>query len=168
MKHEPGQHSVWPIEWTPDQVTRFWNWYASRPEIQRPDHADAFASSVISVAKQYIRDFGVVVDYACGLGTLTSQLARRRVRTWGFDVSDASVAHVRRTLSNYPDFLGADEIIDARVPLENGSADTVFLVETIEHLKDDALMRVLLDAGTFTNLARAVPFTEVNQAFASD
>lgn len=106
-EHSFVQREVWPAEWTPDQVANFWNWYASRPEIQPAGRADQFASRVLALTQRHVRDLGLTVDYACGLGALTRQLVRRRVRTWGFDISDVSAMHVRRNLNVYPDFLGA-------------------------------------------------------------
>jgi 2-polyprenyl-3-methyl-5-hydroxy-6-metoxy-1,4-benzoquinol methylase len=148
--HPKGIH---PIEWTSQQVQTFWNWYATRPEIQRSQNAVVFASNVLAFARKHVPQFGVAIDYASGLGALTQQLVAQGVQTWALDVSEASVQIVDNLLRHQPAFLGAHRIGAVPTPLENNCADTVFLIETIEHLKDDALaatmreVRRLLRAG---------------------
>lgn len=130
---------IHPIEWSPQQVETFWNWYAARTEIQRPENAAVFCAQVFAFARKHIRNFGITVDYACGLGILTQQLVAHGVQTWALDISNTSVEIVRTLLHQQPAFLGASHITGTPTALASNSADTVFLVETIEHLNDDVL-----------------------------
>jgi SAM-dependent methyltransferase len=79
-----------------------------------------------------------VVDLGCGLGGYSKVLAERGFEMRGFDVVPEYVERARE--------LGvrADVYDGERLPLEDGSVDTVFLLEVIEHLDDPA--RLLAEA----------------------
>ncbi len=75
-----------------------------------------------------------VLDLGCGLGGYSRALAER-----GFEVSALDVVpdYVERARS-----IGVDaELYDGeRLPLEDGSVDTVILLEVLEHLDDPAAL----------------------------
>jgi SAM-dependent methyltransferase len=73
-----------------------------------------------------------VVDLGCGLGGYSKVLADRGFELRGFDVVPEYVERARE--------LGvrADVYDGERLPLEDRSVDTVFLLEVIEHLEDPA------------------------------
>jgi SAM-dependent methyltransferase len=79
-----------------------------------------------------------VVDLGCGLGGYSKVLAERGFDVRGFDVVPEYVERARD--------LGvrADVYDGERLPLEDGSVDTVFLLEVIEHLEEPA--RLLAEA----------------------
>ena len=79
-----------------------------------------------------------VVDLGCGLGGYSKVLAERGFEVRGFDVVPEYVERARE--------LGVRaEVYDGeRLPLEDGSVDTVFLLEVIEHLEEPA--RLLAEA----------------------
>jgi SAM-dependent methyltransferase len=79
-----------------------------------------------------------LVDLGCGLGGYSKVLGERGFDVRGFDVVPDYVERARE--------LGvrADVYDGERLPLEDDSVDTVFLLEVIEHLEDPA--RLLREA----------------------
>jgi SAM-dependent methyltransferase len=79
-----------------------------------------------------------VLDLGCGLGGYSSALAERGFEVRALDVVPEYVDRARS--------IGVDaEVYDGeRLPLEDGSVDTVILLEVLEHLDDPA--RLLREA----------------------
>jgi SAM-dependent methyltransferase len=79
-----------------------------------------------------------VLDLGCGLGGYSKRLAERGFDVLAFDVAPEYVERARA--------LGVDarQYDGQRLPLEDGSVDTVFLLEVLEHLEDPA--RLLREA----------------------
>jgi SAM-dependent methyltransferase len=71
-----------------------------------------------------------VLDLGCGLGGYTKALGERGLDCRGLDVSEEYVRRARE--------LGvrADVFDGARLPLEDGSVDTVAMLEVLEHVED--------------------------------
>jgi SAM-dependent methyltransferase len=79
-----------------------------------------------------------LLDLGCGLGGYAKRLAERGFEVIAYDVAPEYVERARA--------LGVDarQYDGERLPLEDGSVDTVFLLEVIEHLEDPA--RLLREA----------------------
>jgi SAM-dependent methyltransferase len=71
-----------------------------------------------------------VLDLGCGLGGYSRALGERGFDCLGFDVVDEYVK-VARAIG-----VRADVYDGERLPVEDGSVDTVILVEVLEHLED--------------------------------
>src|SRR5512142_3417824 len=92
-----------------------------------------------------------VLDVACGEGYGSALLARSAARVTGVDVSQAAVAHARRTYAGLANL----EFVQAsctRLPLADGSIDLAVSFETLEHIAEqaqfmDELARVLAPSG---------------------
>jgi SAM-dependent methyltransferase len=82
----------------------------------------------------FVADHGgpSLLDLGCGLGGYSKRLAERGFEVVGFDVASEYVERARQ--------LGVDaRVYDGdRLPLEDDSVDTVFLLEVLEHLEDPA------------------------------
>jgi SAM-dependent methyltransferase len=100
------------------------DWYRDADPMEQVDYA-----LVDFVAQHAGRS---VVDLGCGLGGYARVLADRGFEVRGLDVVPEYVERARE--------LGvrADVYDGERLPLEDGSVDTVFLLEVIEHLEDPA------------------------------
>jgi SAM-dependent methyltransferase len=102
------------------------SWYAEAEPLEQVD--DAIVEFVAEHAGRSVLDLG------CGLGGYSKVLAGR-----GFDVRALDVVpdYVQRARS-----LGVDaELYDGeRLPLDDGSVDTVILIEVLEHLEDPAAL----------------------------
>jgi SAM-dependent methyltransferase len=102
------------------------SWYSHAEPLEQVD--DAIVDFVAEHAGHSVLDLG------CGLGGYSKVLAGR-----GFDVRALDVVpdYVERARS-----LGVDaELYDGeRLPFEDGSVDTVILIEVLEHLEDPAAL----------------------------
>jgi len=79
-----------------------------------------------------------VVDLGCGLGGYSKVLGERGLDVRAFDVAPE---YVERAVERG---VRAEVFDGERLPLEDGSVDTVFLLEVIEHLEEPA--RLLAEA----------------------
>jgi len=92
-----------------------------------------------------------VLDVACGEGYGTALLARSAAHATGIDVSEAAVAHARRTYGAQTNLAYARASC-ARLPLADASVDLAVSFETLEHIDAqeaflDELARVLAPGG---------------------
>jgi SAM-dependent methyltransferase len=82
----------------------------------------------------FVSEYGgpALLDLGCGLGGYSKRLAERGFDVLAFDVEPDYVERARA--------LGVDarQFDGRRLPLEDGSVDTVFLLEVLEHLEDPA------------------------------
>jgi SAM-dependent methyltransferase len=133
----------WRLEWTPDHVTRFWDWYGAQSARELKYFAEEVGDEILDQAAKHVPLTGTVVDVGAGLGHLCEKLLRRGARTIAVDTSAESVAAINERLSGVDGFGGARVSGMHELPLDSGSADVVFLVETVEHL-DEATSDAIL------------------------
>jgi SAM-dependent methyltransferase len=105
-------------------------WYRDADPMEQVDYA------LVDFVQEHAG--ATVVDLGCGLGGYSKVLAERGLDVRGFDVVPEYVERARE--------LGvrADVYDGERLPLDDGSVDTVFRLEVIEHLEDPA--RLLAEA----------------------
>jgi 2-polyprenyl-3-methyl-5-hydroxy-6-metoxy-1,4-benzoquinol methylase len=92
-----------------------------------------------------VRDGYTVVDYGCGLGRVTRALAQRhRVGILGVDRSAEMLRHARRYIpQRYLQPGGVELLSDAelleRRPALQGTVDSVFAIEVVQHIPEPIL-----------------------------
>jgi SAM-dependent methyltransferase len=140
------------VEWTPEKVTRFWDFYGAQ---RQGDFFSERHSKALTAAVLRIRRPRLLVDIGCGTGAFVLELSRRGIIGIGVDGSPAALREASSRSGGQqpvPDFrLGSV----ASLPVGDGEADFVTLIEVIEHLDDDALeaslsesRRILAAGGT--------------------
>jgi 2-polyprenyl-3-methyl-5-hydroxy-6-metoxy-1,4-benzoquinol methylase len=130
------------IEWTEQRVRRFWDYHGSNPHLTGQYFGGLMGRSLLDYVSKRIR-IGTAVDVGCGRGHLIDLLMRRGSDVYGADQSPASVGLVEDQFRGEEHFKGATVGTEA---LPDGIADTVFMVEVVEHLSEDRLNEALDEA----------------------
>jgi SAM-dependent methyltransferase len=123
-----------PFEWTPENVTAFWDFESNFPTRYFTYHN---ADGMIKRLSKYISDSPMILDYGCGTGLLLARLAEKGYRVAGSDTSEQSLQATRHRLQKYDNFLGA--FTPDALLVEGRQFDAVLAVELVEHLRDDWL-----------------------------
>jgi SAM-dependent methyltransferase len=123
-------------------VGRFWDFYAMHQATTF--FSEAYGPSLVSlIAKTQPHTY---VDIGSGTGALVIRAARRGIRSIGVEPSPElvrlAVAGAKAPLVPAEFLVGSS----TAVPLPDRSADTVSLIEVVEHLGDDVLPIVLAEA----------------------
>ncbi|MEO8381355.1 MAG: class I SAM-dependent methyltransferase [Acidobacteriota bacterium] len=128
------------VTWTREKSARFWNAMAGRqwPE----DHY--FSAAVGASLVRFVRSRGIdlsgrILDFGCGPGHLVRELLPFGSAVSGVDFSEQSIQQVIRQFEGQPGFAGGNVIRSVPTDLPDGSFETIFFVETIEHLLDGDL-----------------------------
>lgn len=143
---EPEEFRPWPLQWKPEHVARFWDWYSSRGESSERYFSRTVGGRVLAAATRAAPIEGPAVEVGAAGGHFVDQLLGRGVDTLAIDSSPESVALLDRRLVGHPHFLGARLNQSMELPLDDGYAATLFLLETLEHLNDDTLDHILKEA----------------------
>ena len=143
-------YHVHEFNWTDDSVERFWNYYATQTKISY--FAQQVGRDVFRIAQKHIAFKGNVLDYGCGKGHLIDVLLENGLTNiYGADFSLDSVEHVKKSFADRKGFNAGYVLTELPAPeLKEAFFDTVFLLETIEHLIPPYL------ENTLTELARIV------------
>ena len=93
---------------------------------------------VFSVVDRWISRNGLespFLEVGCGTGDLAVHLARRGWNGTALDSSEEALARAQKTLSPYPGINVSREGLEG---FPAGSARTVFIMDVVEHVQDDA------------------------------
>jgi SAM-dependent methyltransferase len=133
MQHE--------VEWTPERIGRFWDYLGSTPGFEELYFARQVGGALIRYVARRIR-IGRAVDMGCGRGDLLKLLLDKGYDAYGTDQSPATVEAVNARFNHNPRFQGA--VVGTALP--DAVADTVFMLEVVEHMDDAALDQALAEA----------------------
>jgi SAM-dependent methyltransferase len=135
---DPSPHD---IVWTPDRIRRFWDFVSSSSALEDNYFSKMRGRSLIDFVSRRIK-IGAALDMGCGRGDLIGYLLDD-YEACGADQSPESVAEVKRRFEEHPRFRG---VFVGTKSLPSALADTIFIVEVVEHLDDDTLASVLGEA----------------------
>jgi len=142
--------NVHEFKWDDSSVQRFWDYYATQNKISY--FAQSVGKEVYRLASKHVHFKGNILDYGCGKGHLVQELLKAGLKDiYGADFSHDSVEHVNKQFTSNAGFKGAVELTKLPAPeLKPDFFDSVFLLETIEHLIPPYL------ENTFTELSRII------------
>jgi SAM-dependent methyltransferase len=145
------------LRWTPPMIARFWDWQSQYPETY---FTYIFGGEIARSLKRYLVGRETVLDLGCGVGYLLPHLCRYARCVYGADVSHESIARVNARLSGTKAFAGA--VTPSQLRAQQTRFDSIFVVEVIEHLYDEALDALMTDVRNLLAPDGVVIFTTPN------
>lgn len=152
------------VAWTREKSARFWDAVSSHLSIDENYFSAMVGSSLVRAVRSEGVDLsGRVLDFGCGLGDLIGRLIEHGVRAEGADFSPSSVARVNQRFEGQPAFGGAHVIASIPTTLPSASFDTIFFIETIEHLLEDDLTATVAELRRLLRTGGTVIVTTPNE-----
>jgi 2-polyprenyl-3-methyl-5-hydroxy-6-metoxy-1,4-benzoquinol methylase len=132
------------IVWTPEKVSRLWNFYSSADEFSNLYFSKQVGGLVFKYARRFIdmRSIRSILDYGCGQGHMLRHLLSLtddHQYCYGIDFSVSSVNRVNIEFSSHPRFKGATFLNSDSSIISDSSMDLIFVLEVVEHLDDQHL-----------------------------
>lgn len=140
-----------PIIWTPASVARFWNRYESTGGMDLWHFSRQRGVALLRHVTKHIAITEPILDLGCGSGHLLRLLLEKKHKCFAADVSSKGLEIVEKRFSALSGFLGARLMTsNEKIPFDDSSIGTIFLLETIEHLLSDTL------ASLFAEISRVL------------
>jgi 2-polyprenyl-3-methyl-5-hydroxy-6-metoxy-1,4-benzoquinol methylase len=144
------------LEWTPDCVARFWDYWSRRADTRHTYFAFQVGAGVARFLERSVDLQGAaVLDFGAGPGHFLEHLLKRGARVSAVDYSPETVQQLEEKLKDRSGWTGAAMFDGRRLPYADATFDVVCCLETIEHLLDEhcdlifrELRRVLKPGGT--------------------
>ncbi len=147
MSNEYKPHT---LEWTDEKVARFWNFRNNYKLYDETWFTEQIGDAVLKFTNKISGIKGKVLDYGTGKGFLVQHLLSLfpSVEVYACDFTDGVAEATAEKYKNKKQFKGCEHITQLPSVYADNSFDTVFFIETIEHLTDQYLN------GTMTELYR--------------
>lgn len=144
MSVTPAGRPVPQLEWTPEAVSRFWDWQSQFPENY---FGVRYGLPVVDLMTRLANPPRMLLDFACGPGSMVKPLLAAGYNVTACDISPASVAKAAEKGKGHPSFGGAYRPDDlARL---GRRYDAAILSEVVEHVDDFVLTQILSDLARF-------------------
>jgi 2-polyprenyl-3-methyl-5-hydroxy-6-metoxy-1,4-benzoquinol methylase len=135
-----------PHDWTAADIAAFWNWQSKNANRQQQYFTAVMAPAIVQFIKKMGLLKGDVLDYGCGAGHLLEEMLKEPdANFYGLDFSADSIDETKkRTIGkfNLKELLLVDKL---PTHFNNEQFDCITLIETIEHLQDEALHETMLE-----------------------
>ena len=129
-----------PQDWTAADIAAFWNWQSKNANRQQQYFTATMAPGIVKFIKKKGLLKGDVLDYGCGAGHLLEQMLKQvNVNFYGLDFSADSIDEAKKRTANKPNL--KEIVLIDKLPsfFKDEQFDSITLIETIEHLQDEAL-----------------------------
>jgi ubiquinone/menaquinone biosynthesis C-methylase UbiE len=149
------------VEWTDAKVSRFWDSFSRLPHLQY--FAEQVGKKVISISRKYIDLNDKILDYGSGKGFLIGYLLEDGAKNVsGCDFSEDSVKYVSGKFKDNEFFKGCFQIESLPSELPADTYNSVFFMETIEHLLEQHYEPTLKEISRVTKKGGHVIITTRN------
>lgn len=126
------------VVWNESKIKRFWNHFSKGQSEEY--FSKTLGREVIALTTSHIPLHGKVLDYGCGPGFLVGYLLERGITATGVDFSQNSIDKVNILFKDNSLYTRSLPIQSLPIAcLNDGSFDTIFFLETIEHLLPDQI-----------------------------
>ncbi|MGH7174027.1 MAG: class I SAM-dependent methyltransferase [Gemmataceae bacterium] len=128
------------VEWTREKSSQWWNVLSSHPSTDKLYFSRSAGDSLLNFLRaSHVPIGGRILDFGCGPGYLLEKMLARGIACSGADFSPQSLEAVKKRVGNNPLFGGVELLNGIPSSLPSKSIDTLFLIETVEHILDDEL-----------------------------
>jgi 2-polyprenyl-3-methyl-5-hydroxy-6-metoxy-1,4-benzoquinol methylase len=134
------------LVWTDQNVQRFWDHLAMDPDLDKKYFTYQNGKGITNFLQAFFSLKGKkICDFGCGKGFLIENLLAAGAEVWALDYSDASVDHVNKTFQSKGGWNGAVKADGENLVFNDDFFDVIVCVETIEHVLDEHLGKMMLE-----------------------
>jgi ubiquinone/menaquinone biosynthesis C-methylase UbiE len=131
-------------DWTAGDIAAFWNWQSKNTSRQQQYFTATMAPGIVKFIKRKGLLTGNVLDYGCGAGHLLKEMVKEHsVSFYGLDFSAESIKETTKITAGKANLKELVLIDKLPVPFKDAQFDCITLIETIEHLQNDALQATM-------------------------
>lgn len=122
--------------WTPEIISRFWNYVGKQPYQQDLCFSNQVGKGVLKflIESRSVREGMVALDFGCGPGFLLQYLLSQGLVCYGVDSSLEQIDLVNEKFSNSSSWRGGSVAFHPPLPFPDASFDLIICVEVLEHL----------------------------------
>ncbi|MDD5070083.1 MAG: class I SAM-dependent methyltransferase [Candidatus Omnitrophica bacterium] len=133
------------INWTTEQVSRLWGYYADNPSYASQYFSNHSGQSIVNYIKNHVSIYDkTILDFGCGPGFLLDKLIKSGAsKVYGLDFSRQSVDKANAAHQDKKTFKGAVCLDNLPSLFKDNTFDVVVAVEVVEHLSEDYLLEML-------------------------
>ena len=165
-----------PSDWTAADIAAFWDWQSKNLSRQQQYFTATMAPGIVKFIKKKGLLKGDVLDYGCGAGHLLVQMLNENdVNFYGLDFSADSIEETGERTTGKSNLKQLVLINKLPSSFSNEQFDAITLVETIEHLQDEALhetmqelFRILKPNGKIFITTPFIPISDKRQIHISN
>jgi 2-polyprenyl-3-methyl-5-hydroxy-6-metoxy-1,4-benzoquinol methylase len=131
--------------WDDAKISRFWNFIALSGAHQDDYFAKQVGRGVVNFLRNVVTLEGRILDYGCGPGYMAGCLIEAGIQCEGCDSSEVSVTMANEKFKENPLWRGAQLVTGEPLPYEDNLFDLILCLETIEHVLDSHLEKMLTE-----------------------
>ena len=131
-------------DWTAADIAAFWDWQSKNANRQQQYFTATLAPGIVQFIKAKGLLKGNVLDYGCGAGHLLEQMLNETdANIYGLDFSADSIDETKKRTVNKPNLKELVLVDKLPTHFSDEQFDSITLIETIEHLQDEALQETM-------------------------
>lgn len=132
-------------DWQTEHIASFWDWCSRSPLRQRSYFTAQVGSGICEFLQRHVPLQGRLLDFGCGAGHLLDVLLQKSdgLEGYGLEFSCKSAEATEQRLAGKSNWRGVRCAEELPAPFPADHFQIITLIETIEHLKEDALYATL-------------------------